>query len=70
MRVQHFKNPLGCPFCGKLPDVKTCLGGGPRKTMVACENSACVVRPFVIGGTRARAVRRWNHRKIPSAPER
>lgn len=53
---------LSCPFCGKPPTVEPWHGGGPEKTMVACESERCSVAPQVTGETREKAIKNWNRR--------
>ena len=53
---------LTCPWCGAVPVVAPWHGGGKRKTMVACDNDTCEVRPGMCGATRKEAVARWNTR--------
>lgn len=59
--------PMPCPFCGTSPVVVPWHGGGPRKTMVACESDDCWINPDVTGSTRKEAIRRWNDRDAAHA---
>jgi hypothetical protein len=56
---------LGCPFCSEIPSIYRWHGGGPQKTVAACSNERCPVKPSVCGPTRAKAIKAWNMRKNP-----
>ena len=51
-----------CPFCGASPTIEPSGLGGPLKRLVGCGNDFCAVSPAVTGGTRARALAKWNTR--------
>ena len=53
---------LPCPFCGGSPVSQPWHGGGPRKTMVCCENEECHSSPSVTEETPEEASRNWNMR--------
>lgn len=53
---------LLCPFCGKFPEAQRWHGGGPRKTLIGCENEHCHASPSVTGSTARIAEERWNRR--------
>ena len=51
-----------CPFCGAQAISESDI---PAEGLYAicCENTACPVKPFVVGKTMQEATERWNTRK-------
>lgn len=66
----NIETAIGCPFCGKTPEVKKLQSWGCcYKHMVACRTATCPVAPSVIGATLADALRRWNTRATKTQGE-
>lgn len=61
--------PLGCPFCGELPEVRKHprLASGHRGG-VECINSRCTAYLFISAPTIEEAIERWNTRAPAKEP--